>query len=146
MNTKFLSLVTCLVSIIYVGCSSPAKNNKNLKNLTVRLTTYSRDEKLPKKHPDKWSRRGISATGTPLKNMLSVAVDPKIIPYFSKLKLSCLNWPVIATDTGSWVKSRRAALKNGINCAVVDLFFDRERDAANFRRKHPLFVQACILN
>lgn len=148
MKNTIKLLLLCLLSVVYVGCSIDMSDKTNLrgKKITVRLTTYSKDERLPKHHPDKWSKKGISSTGIPLQNMQSVAVDPKIIPYFSKIKLSCLNFIVSAIDTGSWVKSKRAAIKMGRNCPVIDLFFNKERDAADFRRRTPLFVEALILN
>jgi len=142
---KIRELVVCLFCCLVIGCAGTNSQQGN-KKMLVRLTTYSRDEKLPKKHPDKWSRHGISSTGIPLKNMQSAAVDPKDIAYFSKIQLPCFNHFVLAQDTGSWVKSRRAALRLGRNCPVIDLFFDRERDAAAFRRRNPLFMEAVIIN
>ncbi len=67
------------------------------------------------------------------------------LPYFSKLQLACLDHPVTVIDTGSWIKSKRAALKLGVDCPCVDLFFKKERDAARFRAQTPLFVEATIL-
>lgn len=147
-NIIRLLLCSILSITMFTACETNHINSHKYlhKKMLVRLTTYSRNEKLSKKHPDKWSKHGISSTGIPLKNMLSVAVDPKVIPYFSFIKLACLDHPVWSVDTGSCVRSRRAALRCGIDCPVIDLFFDRERDAAEFRRKHPLFVEATILN
>lgn len=146
-----VKIMVAVALLTTIGCVSTLTNSKNRvaarnQEIMVRLTTYSRDEKLSKKHRDPWSRRGISSTGVPLKNMESVAVDPHIIPYFSRIKLSCLNHPIFAIDTGSAVKQRVAALRWGINCPVIELFFDHERDAAEFRRRNPMFVEAKILN
>lgn len=134
-----------------ISCESNenlTNNPRKTRTILVRLTTYSRDEPLSRhyrKH-DLWSRRGISSTGIPLKNMQSAAVDPRVIPYFSQIELPGVNHPIELIDTGSAVKSRTAALKWGIDCPVIDLFFDHERDAAAFRKRNPMFVKILIKN
>jgi 3D (Asp-Asp-Asp) domain-containing protein len=144
---KITRILICLsIFCLTCGCETTSLHKTNSKKMTVRLTTYSRDEKLPKKHPDKWSKKGISSTGIPLKNMCSAAVDPKIIPYNSLIRLPCLNHLILAQDTGSWVKSRRASTRLGYNYPVIDLFFDKEKDAASFRRKTPLFMEVIVYN
>ncbi len=89
---------------------------------------------------DKWSARGISSTGVPLQQSVSVAVDPKVIPYGSRVV-----WPDgqtiwTAVDTGSAVKNRTAAKAWGEDVPVVDVFFTKREDALAWVKTIPKFV------
>lgn len=59
-----------------------------------------------------------SATGARLKPWVTCAVDPKRIPYGSRVTVAGLG-TFIAHDTGSAVKSRLAARKRGHGCPSV---------------------------
>jgi 3D (Asp-Asp-Asp) domain-containing protein len=87
---------------------------------------------------DPWTKKGLTFTGAPLvkvgaNRVGSIAVDPEIIPYGSKVMLVTKNGPefYVACDTGGAVVSRRAAKRSAKTPAqaraiVVDCFRDRE--------------------
>lgn len=124
----------CCVS---TSCSQKTlviKEKKKWENLgQARITTYS-------KYDDHWTRRGLTSSGLGLECQKTCAVDPKIIPYGSKVRLPDLGMEMIATDTGSAVKSRLAARKMGKNVPVVDIYFERKGDAKKFANGNPYFV------
>jgi len=96
---------------------------------------------------DRWSRRHKSATGIRL-HRNAVAVDPRIIPFGSRVKFP--DAICHAIDTGSAVKSRKAARKAGKTLAekaaiVVDRFFETKYEAYAWARVHPLFMTLEIL-
>lgn len=95
---------------------------------------------------DKWSAKNISSTGTKLQCGVHAAVDPKVIPYGSKVKLTKGNKEVLvkAVDTGSHVKKRKAAIAMGRTplekkAPVVDLFFQNKSDALTYAKNNPHF-------
>ncbi|MBX2825625.1 MAG: 3D domain-containing protein [Gammaproteobacteria bacterium] len=110
------------------------------ETLRVRLTAYWSIGK----GTDQWTARGISATGVALQENTSVAVDPKVIPYGSRVV-----WPEghklwTAVDTGSAVKDRRAAKAWGEDVPVVDVFFENREDALAWVETIPKFVTVQI--
>lgn len=73
---------------------------------------------------DHWSRSKVSATGLMLRDGVC-AVDPKVIPYGTHLKINGEIY--IAADTGRAVKNRTAAVKDGKTveekqALVIDLY------------------------
>jgi len=89
---------------------------------------------------DQWTARGISSTGVPLKENHSVAVDPKVIPYGSRIVWSEGNKIWHAVDTGGAVKDRTAAKAWGEDVPVVDVFFEKREDAIAFTYEVPKFI------
>ena len=76
------------------------------------------------------------------------AVDPKKIPYGSKVALP--DATCVAVDTGPAVVNRRAARSSGRNAAernaiVIDRFFDTKRKALAWAKAHPHFMMVRIL-
>jgi hypothetical protein len=76
------------------------------------------------------------------------AVDPKRIPYGSRIRLG--DEELVAVDTGPAVISRRAARLCGRNPAernavVVDRYFETKAEALAWEKSHPHFVTAQIL-
>lgn len=68
----------------------------------------------------------ITATGTVPQHMETVAVDPSVIPYGTRLYIADLDIYVTAEDCGGAVKGN-----------VIDLFMDgSEADTASFGRQH----------
>lgn len=108
----------------------------------ARLTTYSVNEK----RGDKWTRKKQSSTGLRLIDKKTLAADPKDIPYFSKVKLPCFDYLLTVIDTGSALKKRTASRKLGFDLPVVDLFFDKEKDAIKFRKENPMFMEILVYN
>jgi len=134
-NSIILALMMSLCS-----CSSiktTKVEEKKEKEILVRVTTYSRLD-------DKWTRRGKTSTNTKLINKGSVAVDPAIIPYFSTVKIPEAGIEAVANDTGSAVVSRKASRENGKDFPVVDLYFDKRKDAEYFASNNPIFMRAII--
>jgi 3D (Asp-Asp-Asp) domain-containing protein len=91
---------------------------------------------------DHWTRRHICATGARLRAG-HCAVDPRRIPYGSKVSLP--DATLLAVDTGSAVRSRKAARRSGRtalerNALVVDRFFETKQQALGWARRNPTFM------
>ena len=91
---------------------------------------------------DHWTRRHICSTGARLRAG-HCAVDPRRIPYGSKVTLP--DATLLAVDTGSAVRSRKAARRSGRtalerNALVVDRFFETKQQALSWARRNPYFM------
>lgn len=95
------------------------------KPLKVRLTTYHRNE-------DYWTSRLKSASGYTLKEGVSVATDPKLFPYGTKIYIEGVGIRQVH-DTGTAVISRKASRGK---LPIVDIFFLREKCAEAFANSH----------
>ena len=109
---------------------------KPKKEIKVRLTAYW----AKGSDTDNWSRKRQSSTGATLKPNKSVAVDPKIIPYFSKLYIPNLGFRV-AHDTGTDVIRKKAS---GGKYPVIDIFFMTEKEAMRFVNSNPKIVKVAV--
>ena len=103
----------------------------------VRVTTYCRDEGQLK----------AASNGRRLRNG-HCAVDPKKIPYGSKIVLG--DEELIAVDTGPDVVSRKAARLSGRtaaerNAVVVDRYFETRAQAVAWERSQPHFLRVRIV-
>jgi 3D (Asp-Asp-Asp) domain-containing protein len=106
------------------------------KEIKVRLTAYwakGRDT-------DSWSAKRQSSTGATLKPNKSVAVDPKVIPFFSKVYIPNLGFRV-AHDTGTDVIKRKAS---GGKYPIIDIFFMTEKEAMRFVNNNPKIVKVAV--
>ena len=112
------------------------KTNTPKKEIKVRLTAYW----AKGSDTDSWSARRQSSTGATLKPNRSVAVDPKIIPYFSKLYIPNLGFR-IAHDTGTAVVKKKASKGK---YPVVDIFFMTEKEAMRFVNNNPKIVKVAV--
>jgi len=112
------------------------KTNTAKKEIKVRLTAYW----AKGSGTDSWSARRQSSTGATLKPNRSVAVDPKIIPYFSKLYIPNLGFR-FAHDTGTDVIRKKAS--HG-KYPVVDIFFMTEKEAMRFVNNNPKVVKVAV--
>ena len=88
------------------------KPQKEAKRIKVRITGYWPGE-------DEWSSRYQSSTGTRLRAGRHCAVDPDIIPLWSKIKIINCKREWVAVDTGTAVKNKKAS--NG-RLPVIDVF------------------------
>lgn len=93
---------------------------------------------------DHWSAKKQSSTGTKLQCGEHAAVDPKVIPYGSKLEVQKNGQDLLvkAVDTGSAVKKRKAAIAMAKNqeqrkAPVIDLFFEKKSDALHYAKSNP---------
>jgi 3D (Asp-Asp-Asp) domain-containing protein len=112
------------------------KTNTPKKEIKVRLTAYwARGSDT-----DSWSAKRQSSTGATLKPNRSVAVDPRIIPYFSKLYIPNLGFR-FAHDTGTDVIRKKAS--HG-KYPVVDIFFMTEKEAMRFVNNNPKIVKVAV--
>ena len=112
------------------------KANTPKKEIKVRLTAYwARGSDT-----DSWSAKRQSSTGATLKPNKSVAVDPRIIPYFSKLYIPNLGFR-FAHDTGTDVIRKKAS--HG-KYPVVDIFFMTEKEAMKFVNNNPKVVKVAV--
>src|SRR2546423_10344843 len=103
----------------------------------VRVTTYWREE----------GQLRAASNGTRLRNG-HCAVDPKKIPYGSKILLG--SEELSAVDTGPAVVSRKAARLSGRNRAekeamVVDRYFETKSQAMAWEKSHPHFMKIQIV-
>jgi 3D (Asp-Asp-Asp) domain-containing protein len=121
-----------LTSLLLSSCSLPQEQKQQ-----VRLTVYWKTE-------DKWTNAGKTSTGNPLVSYKTVAVDPKVFPYGSIIKIPALGLKTVAHDTGSAVVSKKAAKKMGKNVPVVDLYIRDKKEALDFIKKAPYFVDVIV--
>ena len=104
----------------------------------VRVTTYCREE----------GQLRAAWNGARLRNG-HCAVDPKKIPYGSRIQLE--DEELIAVDTGPAVVSRKAARRSGRNAAernavVVDRYFETKSQAVAWEKSHPHFMKMRVLS
>jgi len=104
----------------------------------ARITTYWREE----------GQLRAAWNGARLRNG-HCAVDPKKIPYGSRIQLG--DEEVIAVDTGPAVVSRKAARLSGRNAAernaiVVDRYFETKSQAVAWEKSHPHFMKMRVLS
>jgi 3D (Asp-Asp-Asp) domain-containing protein len=106
------------------------------KEIKVRLTAYW----AKGSDTDSDTARRKSSTGATLKPNKSVAVDPRIIPYFSKLYIPNLGFR-FAHDTGTDVKNKKAS---GGKYPIIDIFFMTEKEAMRFVNNNPKVVKVAV--
>jgi hypothetical protein len=104
----------------------------------ARVTTYWREE----------GEFRAAWNGARLRNG-HCAVDPKKIPYGSRIQLG--DEELIAVDTGPAVVSRKAARRLGRNATernavVVDRYFETKSQAVAWEKSHPHFMEVRVLS
>lgn len=135
MKTIFLTII----SLFLVSCSSMSKDtaapNKDKisdvsskRSIFARITAYWPGE-------DKWTSKGKTSTGRPLESRKTAAIDPKVIPYGSTIHIPSHGLKLVAADTGSAVKSRRASRRIGRNEPIIDIYFKTKSEAKLFLSK-----------
>lgn len=112
------------------------KNTVVEKKIKVRLTTYW----AKGGGTDQDSARKRSSSGTRLREGISVAVDPRIIPFYKRLYIPNLGIRV-AHDSGTAVIDRKAS---GGKLPVIDVFFEKKRDAMDFAYNNPKIVTVSV--
>lgn len=106
------------------------------KKMRARLTVYW----AKGGETDGDSARKRSSSGTRLREGVSVAVDPRLIPFYKRLYIPNLGIRV-AHDTGTAVKEKKAS---GGKLPVIDVFFEKKRDALDFAYNNPKIVTVSI--
>ena len=114
----------------------PASEQSLLARVTVYWASGGRGS-------DGYTRRHKSSTGLRLKAG-HCAVDPRKIPYGSQIIFPDRTG-LVAVDTGSAVRSRKAARKGGStayekSAVVVDRFFETKGQALAWARRNPAFM------
>ena len=104
----------------------------------ARVTTYWREE----------GQLRAAWNGARLRNG-HCAVDPKKIPYGSRIQLG--DEELIAVDTGPAVVSRKAARLSGRNAAernavVVDRYSETKSQAVAWEKSHPHFMKMRVIS
>lgn len=87
-----------------------------------------------------------TSTGNLASSDKTVAVDPKIIPYGSKIYIPEMEKTYVAHDTGSAIKNRTASKKVGKNNIVIDIFCESRKEAYEKIKKYPMFMKIKIEN
>lgn len=106
------------------------------KKIKARLTVYW--AKGP--GTDRDTARKKSSSGARLKEGVSVAVDPRLIPFYKRLYIPNLGIRV-AHDTGTAVKLKKAS---GGKLPVIDVFFEKKKDAMDFAYNYPKIVTVSV--
>jgi len=89
-------------------------NNSSSNTQTFRVTAYCPCSKCC----GKWAN-GITATGVTAQSNRTIAVDPKVIPYGSVVRMNGIDY--VAEDCGGAIKGNR-----------IDIYFDTHAEAMAF--------------
>jgi len=116
-----MRMAACIAALLGLANSQGANVMIDLrpqpKKIKVRITGYWPGE-------DEWSSRYQSSTGTKLRAGRHCAVDPDIIPLWSKIRILNGKREWVAVDTGTAVKSKKAS---GGKLPVIDVFAASEK-------------------
>ena len=124
----FLYLFLVSVAVLSVNTGSIAKQKYKYVWKTVTTKKYLGKYKITHYCPCRHCGGGLTATGTKPKVGRTIAVDPKVIPYGSKVKIG--NKTYTAEDCGGAVKGKKIdifckthseALKKGVKYKKVYL-------------------------
>jgi len=129
MKNLFLFLILSFSNSLVYGAE---------KSMLARVTVYWRSESAP-----------VAASNGASLREGNCAVDPKKIPYGSKILLA--KEELTAVDTGTAVVNRRAARLSGRtpeqrNALVVDRYFDTKSQAHAWEQSHPHFMTLRVLD
>lgn len=114
------------------------------QSLLARVTVYWAGGR----GSDRYTRQHRSSTGLRLRQG-HCAVDPRKIPYGSQVVFPDRTG-LVAVDTGSAVRSRKAARKGGRtihekNAIVVDRFFETKGQALAWAKRNPAFMTVQVV-
>ena len=109
----------------------PESKKSEVKKIKVRITGYWPGE-------DEWSSRYQSSTGTKLRAGRHCAVDPDIIPLWSKIRFMGGRREWLAVDTGTAVKSKKASAGK---LPVIDVFAASEKHFNQMRLPRVAIVE-----
>jgi 3D (Asp-Asp-Asp) domain-containing protein len=133
---KLLFLTLLLSSCYPVGMASEPKEEKKVVEYEARVTYY---------WPNNGGQVGTqTSTGAKATSGVTIAVDPKIIPYGSKVTIPKMGKTFIAQDTGGHVRSRKAALRYGENVIVVDVFCANKEEATRNIKNFPMVMKVLV--
>ena len=132
-----LLLAFCL-AIFFALCGLAHGANDHPHRFTARITYYE---------PRSCPYGNVTSTGRYAVEGVTCAVDPRVIPYGSRIRIEALDGLVgdgwfLAQDTGSAVKSRKASRKWGSKAPVVDIYVSSPKRLRHVEREVPMF---CIV-
>lgn len=132
-------IITLLAVLGMIGCY-PAPTLANESNprteIMARVTYY---------WPGNGGQSGRqTATGNLATGGKTAAVDPKIIPYGSRIIIPKMDKVFVAHDTGSAVVSRKASKNLGKNNIVIDIFCESRAEAQRKIESYPMFMKIQI--
>jgi 3D (Asp-Asp-Asp) domain-containing protein len=127
-----------ILGLLFLLAAAPIALS-NEQSLLARVTVYWASGGSGS---DSWTRQHIAASGAHLRAG-HCAVDPRRIPYGSRVILP--DGPLLAVDTGSAVRSRRAARLAGRSASersaiVIDRFFETKGQALGWANRNPQFI------
>jgi 3D (Asp-Asp-Asp) domain-containing protein len=85
-----------------------------------------------------WTHHNKTSTGVKPKAGRTIAVDPKIIPYGSKVHIPEMGKTYLAQNTGPWVVSKKASKGKTI---VVDIYCRTKAEADALIKKYPAYMK-----
>lgn len=133
---KLLQILTT-ISLISCSVAKPLPKNPTLSDEIVARVTYY--------WPGDSGQSGRkTSTGNIAKGGKTIAVDPRIIPYGSKVHIPTMQKIFVAHDTGTAVRSRKASKKVGKNNIVVDVFCENKYEAYRRMKQYPMFMKIKI--
>jgi 3D (Asp-Asp-Asp) domain-containing protein len=133
-----------VLTFLLLSCVTPCTFARN-DSLLARVTVYWASGGSGSDHN---TRNHRCATGERLRAG-HCAVDPRRIPYGSRVLLPN-GEALAAVDTGTAVKSRRAARLAGRNASekgalVIDRFFETKGQALTWAATHPAFMPVQVV-
>jgi 3D (Asp-Asp-Asp) domain-containing protein len=128
-------ILTAFLLLLLLAPASHGAEQSILARVTVYWASGGRGS-------DHWTRRHVCSTGARLRAG-HCAVDPRRIPYGSRVTLH--DGTLLAVDTGSAVRSRKAARLSGRtalerNALVIDRFFETKQQALSWAHRNPYFM------
>jgi 3D (Asp-Asp-Asp) domain-containing protein len=100
----------------------------NAKEYLARVTYY-------------WTHHNTTSTGVKPQSGKTIAVDPKIIPYGSKVQIPEMQKTYVAQNTGPAVVSKKASKGKTI---VVDIYCRTKAEADALIAKFPMYMKIKI--
>jgi 3D (Asp-Asp-Asp) domain-containing protein len=128
-----------LLTLFVLSCFSVSADEKQKTDLIekkARVTYY-------------WPGNGgqvghQTSTGVKAECGKSASVDPRVIPYGSKIHIPAMGKVVVAVDTGGAVKNRTASRRLGRENIVIDIFCRSRAEAQRRIKEYPMFMTIYI--
>ena len=133
-SISHISAIIVVLCAIFSTLSAKTYPLCTKKEVLVRVTFYYPNE-------DKSGFKG--STGVRLRPWVHCAVDPKKIPYGRYISIPGIG-TVRSVDTGSAVKSMKAAKQWGKTVPVIDVCVANRKEMDRMAREFPRFVKVRI--
>jgi 3D (Asp-Asp-Asp) domain-containing protein len=148
MGLALLTISTAVAAhpntVVVTKTTTIRRETVKTQSLLARVTVYWAGGR----GSDRYTRQHRSSTGLRLRQG-HCAVDPRKIPYGSQVIFPDRTG-LVAVDTGSAVRSRKAARRGGRtihekNALVVDRFFETKGQALAWARRNPAFMTVQVV-